>query len=191
MRAWFTRTLSGCVASDAERWAPVQNFEGLYEVSTHGRLKALARRVRGGHGHRPIPERILPGRINSVTGYVQIIFSDASTNRRRTAYLHRVVLETFVGAAPPNTQCCHNNGTKTDNQLSNLRWGTRIENAADAKDHGRLAIGEKAYGAKLTAKDVVAIRASTDSQGKLARQFGVSQTNISMIKVRKTWRHVP
>lgn len=44
---------------------------------------------------------------------------------------------------------------------------------------------------KLTATQVAEIRASTEFQEVIAQRFGVSQTLISMIRLRQAWKHVP
>ncbi len=43
---------------------------------------------------------------------------------------------------------------------------------------------------KLTPEKVRAIRASSDSQNILAREYGVSQAVIRDVKAGKTWKHV-
>lgn len=50
--------------------------------------------------------------------------------------VHRLVLETFVGPCPENMECLHGDGNKTNNNVDNLRWGTRVENIQDSIDHG-------------------------------------------------------
>jgi len=47
-------------------------------------------------------------------------------------YVHRLVLETFIGPCPENMEGCHKNDIGTDNKLNNLRWGTRSTNRKDA-----------------------------------------------------------
>lgn len=42
-----------------ERWLPVVEFEGCYEVSSHARVRSLARLVRCRNGWRSVPPRIL------------------------------------------------------------------------------------------------------------------------------------
>lgn len=55
---------------------------------------------------------------------------------KRFMFVHRLVLETFVGPCPPGMEALHRNGNPSDNSLSNLHWGTKIENAADMLRHG-------------------------------------------------------
>lgn len=50
--------------------------------------------------------------------------------------------------------------------------------------------GEHMGAAKLTADLVRAIRADPRSQSRIAAAFGVSQTLVSQIKLRKIWTHV-
>jgi hypothetical protein len=50
----------------------------------------------------------------------------------KKAYIHDLVLETFIGKRPEGKEACHINGEKSDNRLDNLYWGTRKENVADA-----------------------------------------------------------
>lgn len=55
------------------------------------------------------------------------------------------------------------------------------------------ARGERQGGSKLTTEQVLAIRARYGHGGRvgeLAREYGVSWGNVSMIVARKTWRHV-
>lgn len=109
-------------------------------------------------------------------------------------YVHRLVLEAFVGPCPPGLEACHGpDRDVANNKLSNLRWDTKKANAADCESHGTRAKGEKQGSSKLTESDIVAIRELCRlgmSQKKVANQFGVSQGHVSDIFTRKTWRHV-
>src|SRR5687767_12860617 len=55
---------------------------------------------------------------------------------RKPRKVHALVLECFVGPRPEKHDACHNDGTRTNNVLSNLRWATRKENMRDAVGHG-------------------------------------------------------
>lgn len=109
-------------------------------------------------------------------------------------YLHRLVLETFVGACPAGMQCRHLNGIRTDNRLENLCWGTYEENEVDKERHGLTAQGEKNGNAKLTKEKVKVIRylhkVAKFTYADLAWQFDVYKSTIERIVNRKTWKHL-
>ena len=44
--------------------------------------------------------------------------------------------------------------------------------------------------AKLTVEQVLAIRADTRSISVIGREHGVTRQTVSLIKLRKSWRHV-
>lgn len=112
--------------------------------------------------------------------------------------VHRLILEAFVSSCPPGMEGCHNNGICIDNNLSNLRWDTRSNNAQDAVKHGthRSANqnGEKNSLSKLTEKEIKEIRKLYKSekfiQQQLADKFNVSKSNISRIVRRDMWKHI-
>jgi hypothetical protein len=105
----------------------------------------------------------------------------------------RLVLLAFVGWPPDKEhQCCHNDGDRTHNKLSNLRWGTPLVNAQDRDSHGHTQRGQKHYKAKLEPKDIEAIRAARGliRQVDLAKAFNICQSEVSAIQLKKFWRHV-
>jgi len=173
------------VVPDLEIWKPVVGYEGIYEVSNHGRVKSLLR-------CRGTTERILRPwlrnrfRYHAVNLYVR--------KHRRAMYVHRLVLTAFVGPHPVGYECRHLDGNPVNNRIGNLCWGTHAENEADSVRHGTFARGERQGFAKLTDDGVCEIRDLLRqglSQRKIARLFGVSHATIYLIKHGKTWAHVP
>lgn len=67
------------------------------------------------------------------SGYEHII----TGSRYPHSYVHRLVLEAFVGPCPPGMEACHWNGIPGDNRLHNLRWDTPSANNADILRLGR------------------------------------------------------
>lgn len=117
-----------------EEWRPVVGYEGSYEVSDQGRVRSLDRIVvRYQYGKRteqPVRGRMLsPGETSFGHEYVNL-------GRGNKRYVHRLVLEAFVGPPAAGTECCHNDGNPKNNLVSNLRWGTRSANIQDAVRHG-------------------------------------------------------
>lgn len=128
-------------------------------------------------------------------GYLRVDLQEVG--KRRACTVHRLILETFIGPCPEGMECRHLDGNKLNNQIENLRWGTRSENTMDAVRHGThpcLRNGEQHGNAILTEEMVRQIRSLSGTgqhtQIKLATMFGTSQTNVSHIVRRDSWRHL-
>jgi hypothetical protein len=64
--------------------------------------------------------------------------------KKKTRFVHHVVLESFRGDRPVGTEARHvHDHTPTNNTLSNLEWGTKAQNAQDRDRHGRTAKGTR------------------------------------------------
>lgn len=111
-----------------------------------------------------------------------------------TRNIHRMVCAAYHGAPEPTAEVLHFDGVASNNQPSNLRWGSAKENAADRERHGRTARGEKNLGAnKLTeeqAREIKCMLTKRIPQRAIARRFGVSQTTVTFINTGRLWRHV-
>lgn len=114
---------------DIEHWKPVVGFEGLYEVSDHGRVRSLdrmtARGLRKGQMMKPFALD---------TGHLRVRLS--RDGRGSGPLVHRLVLEAFVGPCPDGQEGCHSDGNPENNHVGNLRWATRSENQLDSVRHG-------------------------------------------------------
>lgn len=111
-----------------------------------------------------------------------------------TIGVHRLVCEAFHGVAPSTDHVtAHWDGTRDNNKSSNLRWATHVENSADMERHGTRLRGEKAGSSKFTDADIQAIRAAypQESQERLAKRFGTTQSHIGRIVRREVWAHLP
>lgn len=105
--------------------------------------------------------------------------------------VHRLVLLAFAGTPELGQQCRHLNGNPGDNRLENLKWGTQSENMQDKFRHGTAADGPNNCRTKLNAAQVEEIRrlySEGHKQVHLAKQYGVTQANISFIVLRKGWK---
>jgi hypothetical protein len=167
-----------------ESWRPVVGYEGVYEVSSCGRVRRL------NTDPRYQPYRLLrPDRV--WTGYLRVTLS--KNNKQRRYYVHRLVLGAFIGPSPEDAVACHNDGDRANNHLLNLRWDTRCANEADKAAHGTKLVGESTPWAKLTAEAVTAARAryaGGETSTALAREYGVAQVTIMRAIKGRTWAHV-
>lgn len=174
----------------AEEWRPVVGYEGLYEVSSQGRVKSLARRLADG---RKWSERTLkPWR--STDGYLQA--SLRRDGRGVAAKVHRLVCEAFHGPAPADKPfALHGNHDPADNRPENLRWGDHVENMQDMVDADRQprTKGEANGRAKLTEADVRAIQDELldgATMEAVAAKHGLGIATVGDIANGKTWAHI-
>ena len=118
-----------------ERWKPVNGYEGIYEVSNHGRVRSVDRTVTYSNGqvHR-YKGKILRTPLLQQTGYPFVKLSNQGKNQVRT--VHSLVAETFIGTRPDGMEVCHNDGDRANNHLDNLRYDTPSENELDKLRHG-------------------------------------------------------
>lgn len=113
-----------------ESWKPVVGYEGIYEVSDLGRIRSLARLDSRGR-RRSAKIRALS---RQKSGHLTVGL--CRSGAKKSAGVHRLVLEAFVGPCPPGMEACHWNDIPDDNRLENLRWDTRSANAADSVRNG-------------------------------------------------------
>jgi hypothetical protein len=175
-----------------ETWKTVPGWAGWYEVSDAGHVRSLPRQSKANGAPAVYSGRVLKA-CTLKNGYLQVSLS--RPGERRYAYVHRLVLEAFAGTAPAGMEVCHADGSRNNNSLSNLRYGTRSENARDRIAHGRGPDGVKVRGEKnglthLTETDVRCIRGMPGTLKEIASHFGVHFGTIHNIKTGKTWGHV-
>lgn len=97
--------------------------------------------------------------------------------------VHTIVLLAFVGPRPDNMECCHNDGNPHNNSLSNLRWGSKKENAYDRIKHGTAKNRDNGhYASILSRQDVEEIKRDERIQRLIAADYGVGRSLIANIK---------
>ncbi len=104
--------------------------------------------------------------------------------------VHQIIARIFIGEPPKNMvdpTIDHIDHNRLNNDVSNLRWLERSENA---KATLIKQIGEKNPAAILTEKDVIQICELLENGCELlpiAKRFNVDKTTISNIKRKKNW----
>lgn len=151
-------------------WTDVPNYPG-YSVNRAGE-------IRGPRG--------LMKPMRAHLGHLYIL---CKRQRPRKLYVHRAVLLAFIGPCPAGMEACHGDGNPANNRLENLRWDTRLANAADKQLHGTQPRGAKSGTAKLSIDQVREIRSlhGRRTLRSLARQFNVSHTAIRRAATGVTW----
>lgn len=173
-----------------EVWKPIVGYEGLYEVSSLGRIKSLDRVVGGGSGPRLFPGRIRKTPIAN-NGYRVVSLSKLGSVK--VECVHVLVLKTFLGKPKIGEEGCHRDGDRENNASSNLRWDTRKGNLHDCIAHGTRRFGEMCSQAKLTTVGVADIKRRIslgEGTTAIAVDYGVAVETIHSIKTGKSWSHI-
>lgn len=159
--------------ADYDDIRPIRGWDGCF-ITSDGRI------FRNGKEKKLSISRV---------GYKVVSFS--RNNKTHTFYLHRLLLDAFVGPCPDGCEALHGNGERLDNRIENLRWGTRAENVADAIRHGTATIGSKNKQAKLRQSDIGWIH-DMKTLGFFSREiaphFQVSATTINRVASGKTYK---
>jgi len=173
-----------------EVWRPVVGWEGLYEVSSLGRVKSLARRYWTSGGRVPhwcnIEGRILkPAKTTYGHWFVKL----SRNGKAKTRTIHILVAEAFIGPRPEGMEVCHGPNGKEDNTPANLSYGTHSQNMHDCVRDGTHQHGERGSNAKLTSAQVREIRSLKGKmlQREIATAFGISRSCVSMIWSGNRW----
>lgn len=169
-----------------ELWRDIPGHEGRYAVSNLGRVYAHPKKVKKPSGKKMVEQsyagKMLATYPRGRDGYLAVRVGYGG--EKFSWAVHRLVLLAFVGPCPDGMEACHNDGDETNNHLSNLRWDTHLSNNRDRKRHGRYATGEKHHAAKLTPKQVAAIRAGTLT----AKEAGIGRSQHHRIRTGVSWK---
>lgn len=179
--------MGGCVT---EEWLAVAGYEGYYEVSSLGMVRGCDRWIKG----RGSVLRLWKGRpLKPYTpsdancgNYIQVTL--AKDGKTQTKDVHRLMAIAFLPNPENKPEVNHKDGDKLNNALSNLEWLTYREH----KLYGIYVQGV-VTNRKLSAEDVLSIKLMLKkglTQAEIAETFGVTQSNISRIKLGQFWRSV-
>jgi hypothetical protein len=124
-----------------------------------------------------------------VNGYAFVVIDRRPGKGLFRERVHRLSYKHFKGPIPHGIMVCHKCDNRPCFNPAHLFLGTQHENLLDMARKGRRA-GERSAQAKLTEKDIFAIRKAYGEgafQRELAEKYGVTQTAISMIVLGKRW----
>lgn len=177
-------------------WRAVIGYEGLYEVSSTGKVRGLAREVEFISRHGTPAVRTIPAKVLAQTpdwgrhAYGRLTVKLSKDGKAVTRLVHQLVAEAFIGPRPDGQQVAHCDGNPANNAVANLRYATPAENTGDKFLHGTVLRGADVGNSKLNENQVRLIRASDISVTKAAKVFGVSVAQVSRIRSGTRWGHV-
>ena len=115
-----------------EVWKDVKGYEGLYQVSSFGRVKRMTKKVYnpGTYGGEcTYREKLLSPYIDSA-GYYQILLRNK--NKIKRVRVHRIVAEAFIDNPNELPVINHKDGNKLNNNIDNLEWCSQAHNTKEA-----------------------------------------------------------
>lgn len=127
----------------------------------------------------------------AATGYKQVVLRRGG--KKINVLVHRAVLASFRGAMPRGVQARHLDGTRDNNALENLAWGSASDNWRDMDRHGRARRGESHHSSKFTAATVRDARArwrGGESVRSISRALGIGRCSVRSAVNGTTWSHI-
>jgi hypothetical protein len=176
-----------------ERWIPIHNYAGIYEVSNAGKIRSIDRVVVYRTGKvKPLVGVVLKT-CPDPDGYPTVTL--CKHNKRRTVRIHIIVASAFIPKPKGKTEVNHKDCDKQNNQASNLEWVNDQEQSRHAWANGRCPYpkGSKHGMSKLTEAEVSEIKRrlrNGERQKDIADDYKVWDTLISRINTGKRWGHV-
>lgn len=175
-----------------EIWISVKGFEGVYEISNHGRVRSVDRINVNSKG----VTRTDKGKTLKLVdrGNEYLFVSLSKNNKKYNFSIHIGVAVHFVPNPENKPEVNHKDGNKQNNHWTNLEWSTSSENSIHAYENNlRFATKGESHGlSKLTESQVLEIRslAIESTYTSIADLFGVSRSAVALIVKRDRWKHI-
>lgn len=175
---------------DNEIWKSMPNYEGLYEVSNFGRVRAVERVISG----RQYPERLLSPSPDK-NGYIRVRLCRARDIKR--VLVHRIVAFAFIPNPDNKPYIDHIDGSRNNNKAENLHWVTHKENLNNPITKQRFRVSNRANkftevarqkskevvqkGVLMLDKNTSEILASFQSISEAYKATGIAISSISAV----------
>ena len=147
-----------------EIWQSVDGYEGLYLVSTYGRVLSAPRSGTKKEWHFLTP--------HFVAGYVQ--YQPVKDNKKKEYKAHRLVAKAFLPNPDDKLEVNHIDGDKHNNRIDNLEWATTSENQV----HAHYVLGKGIKAIKQLARNGNYIR-TWRSIKEASATLGIDASDIS------------
>lgn len=120
-----------------EIWVDIPDYEGLYQISSLGRVKSLQRVIERGNGKKyTVSEKMLKHSLRNGYPIVQL-YKD---KKRKTMKIHKIMQRAFkIGDVDLHID--HIDRNRQNNHLSNLRAVSQRQNTQNMSKKSNLPVG--------------------------------------------------
>ena len=170
---------------EEEIWLDVVGYEGLYQISSHGRVRSLDKtvyyrdgRIRKCKGRLLNPSRTTPKKNKKKTDSYCEVCLCIEKNKRKNHLVHRLVATAFIPNPENKPTVKHVDRIKGNNRVENLEWATYSE-----QEYHAHKIGLKSDKKAVDMIDIFTgeILNTYDSMHEADRQTGISYRNIHLV----------
>ena len=172
-----------------EEWRSIAGYEGIYEVSSMGKVRSLDRvDISGRKRNGMILQTVKVG--HAPNKYLAVSLSKDGVARK--VRIQRLVANAFLPNPENKPEVNHLNEDKMDNRVENLCWATSKENMNYGTRTKRAAKSAKATAERKRAKPVLQIGGDGTvvkeypSVREAARQTGIDRAQIDRC-IKKPW----
>lgn len=163
-----------------EQWRPIPQYEGLYEISTFGKVRSIALYT----NHHTLVMRksaIMLKQEITVDGYSRVVL--CKNGMKKHMAVHRLVALTYIPNPNNLPQVNHKDENPQNNSVDNLEWCTGKQNCNYGLHRQRISqrLNTKHHLSKPVARLDTSgnIIETFKSTREAARKIGVRSENIS------------
>lgn len=162
-----------------EIWKDIEGYEGIYEVSSYGRVRSVERIAKRLDRYSNISTYKVRGKTikqwKRADGYMSVTLR--IDKKQKTYLVHRLVIETFIPNPDALQWINHKDENKMNNNISNLEWCTPSYNSTYNDIHLRKSMPYKKAVQQMTLDGKFI--AEYESAAEAARQTGFTKGGIS------------
>lgn len=177
-----------------ETWKAITGYEGLYEISSTGKVRSVDRVIIRKNG-KPLPQKgkVLSQTVNKIDARGHLPRARVQlwkNNKARLLQVHRLVAQAFIDNPENKPTVNHIDGNPLNNNVDNLEWATYSENQKHAYSNGLMTV-KRNYDPR-NAKPVFGInidtgeRFMTTSAHEMARRLGVNVSRVSFACIQNS-----
>jgi hypothetical protein len=108
----------------------------------------------------------------------------------KSRQVHHLIMEAHGKPRIEGLECRHLDGNPANNQIENLKWGSRSENIMDFINHNGKSMGHKSTKVSIAQKIKQEHDGKFGTGKKLAEKYGVSVYTVSEIRSGKTFKYI-